>query len=283
MEQVREPAVAGSFYPGGAAQLTEQLKRCFQTHPLGPQGARSPLSSLLGGMVPHAGYIYSGPCAAHFYSLLEGDVHRVVLLGVNHRAEGARAALSPDTHWETPLGKVPVDQRLAGFLKHELDFLREDRTPHRYEHSIEVQLPFLQHVLGEFSFLPISLSHLTMEECRKMGSALASICRAENSRGAKTILIASSDLNHYLSPGETDRLDAMALAPLVGLDAAGLFETVAREGISMCGVIPATVMLVAVREWGAQSATLLKHFHSGDVAPMSEVVGYASVAIRGGA
>ena len=282
MNQVRPPAVAGSFYPARTAQLRALLEQCFLTHPLGPQGALLPSPSLLGGVVPHAGYVYSGPCAAHFYSLVERDIRHVILLGVNHRGKGAKAALSPDSYWETPLGRVAVDRELAASLKEALDFVREDGIPHRGEHSIEVQLPFLQQVLDSFSFVPISLSHLSLDECRIMGRAVASLCLADGSPGKKTVLIASSDLNHYLSPRETERLDGLALARLLDLDPEGLLETVSREGISMCGVVPVAVMLFAVREMGAPSARLLKHCHSGDAAPMSEVVGYASVAVDAG-
>ena len=281
MERVRRPAVAGSFYPSEATELNRVLRDCFLNHPLGPQGVEWPYPSLLGGVVPHAGYIYSGPCAAHFYSRLEKDVKRVVLLGVDHQGVGARAALSPATYWETPLGKVQVDQDFTEFLRGRLDFLAEDDGSHHQEHSIEVQLPFLQTVLKEFTFLPISLSSLSEEECAQLGHAIAHMCQTEGAPKKKTLLIASSDLNHYLPPRETERLDGMALARLLDLDPKGLLTTVERERISMCGVIPAAVMLFAARQMGAKQARLLKHCHSGDVTPMDDVVGYASVAVEG--
>lgn len=280
MERVRPPAVAGSFYPADVEELNRALVQCFVGSPLGPRGAKFPCPFLLGGMVPHAGYVYSGPCAAHFYAALERDIRRVILLGVNHRGMGAKAALSPAGCWETPLGKVTLDQEIGELLRGQVSFLEADERPHLEEHSIEVQLPFLQSMLGEFTFLPISLSYLSEQECRELGQAIARIYEAENSAGRKTILIASSDLSHYLSPKETERLDRMALEHVLALDAPGLLKTVEEEDISMCGVLPTAVFLFAATTLGARQARLLKHCHSGDVVPMREVVGYASVTVE---
>lgn len=280
MSRVRSAAVAGSFYPADAGELKRLIEECFVSSPLGPMGAHSPSPSLLGGMVPHAGYVYSGPCAAHLYAKLEKDTRLVVLLGVNHRSRGARAALSPAEFWEMPLGQVPIDREWSARLKSEIDFLTEDDRPHLEEHSLEVQLPFLQSTLGEFSLLPISISHLTLEECRRLGEAMARVYEAEKASGEKILMLASSDLNHYRSPKETERLDRMALEKVLALDPAGLLETVEENDISMCGVIPTAVFLFAANALGAKRAQLLKHCHSGDTAPMREVVGYASVAVE---
>ncbi len=272
--------MAGSFYPASCEELERTMEECFLTSPLGPRGSKSFIPSLLGGMVPHAGYVYSGPCAACFYSSLESDIGCVILLGVNHRGMGAQAALSPADYWETPLGRIAVDRELNELLKAQVDFLEKDEGPHLQEHSIEVQLPFLQKVLGEFTFLPISFSHLSEEECRELGQTIARVYEAANSAGKRTVLIASSDLSHYLSPKETERLDRMALERVLALDASSLLKTVEEEDISMCGVIPTAVFLFAAKALGAKQARLLKHCHSGDVVPMREVVGYASVAVE---
>ncbi len=279
MEHVRRPAVAGSFYPREANELTRLLEECFVTHPLGPRGAESPTPSLLGGMVPHAGYVYSGACAAHFYSSLDKDIDSVVLMGVNHRGEGAKVALSPADYWETPLGRVRVDRGLGEILKDQIPFLVEDERAHRQEHSIEVQIPFLQRVLGKFSFLPVSISHLSEQECIYLGQVIAHMCESEATKGKRTVLIASSDLSHYLPPKETERLDRLAVEQVLSLEPLGLLNTVQRADISMCGVFPTTALLVAARTLGAKGAQLLKHCHSGHVAPMNRVVGYASVAV----
>src|SRR3989442_1637035 len=140
MDQVRFPAVAGSFYPFDAADLRRLLDDCFISSPLGPKGIEPSSPQLVGGMVPHAGYIYSGPCGAHFYARLDHSTQFVILLGVDHRGRGYKAALSPWHVWRTPFGDVPVDQEAEDLLRARVDFLREDGSAHTHEHSIEVQL-----------------------------------------------------------------------------------------------------------------------------------------------
>ena len=280
MDRIRPPAVAGSFYPSDVKALGALVDDCLLSNPLGPQAADLPLPSPIAGMVPHAGLIYSGPCAAHFYARLKkSDAYRVVILGVNHRARGHRAALSPWEAWRTPLGDVPIDQALSEFLRARVSFLECDAHPHSEEHSIEVQLPFFQRVLRNFSFLPISLSHLSMEECMNLGAALTELCANEPAGSAPILILASSDLSHYLSPRQTDELDHMVLEKVLALNPVDLFKIVKAKAISMCGVIPAVVMLYAVAGLGIEGARLLKHYHSGDVSTMEKVVGYASVAM----
>jgi hypothetical protein len=231
-------------------------------------------------MVPHAGYFYSGACAAHLYATVDRSIRRVILLGVNHWARGHRAALSPWDTWRTPSGAVPVDFDLNDFLQARIGFLMRNESAHAQEHSIEVQLPFLQRVLDDFSFIPISLSYLDRDECAKVGAVIAAACAAEASSGRKICILASSDLSHYLSPKETERLDYLALERVMALDATGLLKVVDKNKITMCGVLPTAVMLYAAKALGATQARLLKHCHSGDVAPMRKVVGYASVLIE---
>jgi MEMO1 family protein len=280
MDRIRPTAVAGSFYPAEAEELGRLIDECFESSPLGPQGDKSPSSSLIGGLVPHAGYVYSGPCAAHFYSLLENSIHRVILLGVNHQARGHRAALSPADFWQTPLGMVSIDQELSHVLQREVKFLKPDEAAHTREHSIEVQLPFLQRVLGEFSVIPISLGHISIEECVELGTAVADLLRNNRQSGTRTIMMASSDLSHYLSPKETNELDGIALDQVLALNPRALIAAAERENITMCGLLPTAVLLFAANLLDAQQANLLKHCHSGDVTPMRKVVGYASVAIE---
>jgi MEMO1 family protein len=280
MDHIRPAAVAGSFYPAEAEELIRLLDECFDSSPLGPQGAKTAKLSLLGGLVPHAGYIYSGPCAAHLYACLDNSIKRVILLGVNHHARGYRAALSPADFWQTPLGWVKVDQELNHLLQDQVRFLKRDETAHSQEHSIEVQLPFLQRVLGEFSLAPLSLAHISVEECAELGAAVADIVRKNTRPGTRTIVMASSDLSHYLSPKETAELDGMALAEVLALNPHALIDVAERENITMCGVLPTAVLLFAANGLGVRQASLLKHCHSGDAAPMRKVVGYASVAFE---
>jgi AmmeMemoRadiSam system protein B len=279
MDSVRRPAVAGSFYPADADELGVLLNECFVSSPLGPQGASMPNPALAGGVVPHAGPVYSGPCAAHLYCQLEPSVRRIILLGVNHRAHGHKASLSPWDRWRTPLGDVIVDDDLGDFLESRIEFLKRDGAAHAEEHSIEIQLPFLQRVLDEFQFVPISLSYLSAEECAELGSAIAAVF-VSDAKKTRTVILASSDLSHYLSPRQTDELDRIALDRVLALDPVGLLEVVEENDITMCGVLPTAVMLYAANALGTKRARLLQHCHSGDVTPMRNVVGYASVAIE---
>jgi MEMO1 family protein len=280
MERMRPPAVAGSFYPSNAAELADLLDECFSTSPLGPRGRQSPTLSLIAGVAPHAGYRYSGPCAAHLYARFPDTVEHVIIVGVNHWARGHRAALSPADAWQTPIGSVPVNQEINAILEHRVHFLKKDELAHAREHSIEVQLPFLQRVLRPFTFVPISLSDVSTAECSELGSAVAEVCKSGSALQDKTIVVASTDLSHYLSPRKTNELDQIALERVLHRDPAGLLNVVDQENISMCGVRPTAVMLYAANQLGVTEARLLKHCHSGDVAPMRKVVGYASVAFE---
>jgi MEMO1 family protein len=280
MERIRPPAVAGSFYPADSDELSRLIDECFVSSPLGPQGVSSSAPSLVGGLVPHAGYVYSGACAAHLYARLEPSIQRVILLGVNHRGHGYRAALSPADFWRTPLGAVAVDRELSGSLQSQISFLRRDEPPHAQEHSIEVQLPFLQRVLGGFTLVPVSLGHLSVEECAELGAAIAAIWTAQADSANRPVILASSDLSHYLSPKKTAELDKLALGEVLALNPQGLLDVVERHNITMCGVLPTAVLLFVANALGAERASLLKHCHSGDATPMRRVVGYASVAIE---
>jgi MEMO1 family protein len=280
MDRIRPAAVAGSFYPSAAEELSRLVDDCLTSSALGPQGAQPPSPSLIGGLVPHAGYIYSGPCAAHLYARLDNSIQRVILLGVNHQARGHRAALSPAAYWQTPLGTVKVDQELNHVLQDEVPFLKLDDLAHAEEHSIEVQLPFLQHLLGEFSFLPISLAHISIAEFAELGAAVADVFRSSTQSGIRTILMASSDLSHYLSPKETAELDGIVLKEVLAMNPQRLIEVAERKNITMCGLLPTAVLLFAANVLGLKQACLLKHCHSGDVTPMRKVVGYASVALE---
>ena len=280
MDRIRPAAVAGSFYPSVAEELSRLVDDCLTSSSLGPQGIQSPSPSIIGGLVPHAGYVYSGPCAAHLYARLNNSIQRVILLGVNHQARGHRAALSPAASWQTPLGTVKVDQELNHVLQDEVPFLKLDDLAHAEEHSIEVQLPFLQHLLGEFSFLPISLAHISIAECAELGAAVADVFRSSTQSGIRTILMASSDLSHYLSPKETAELDGIVLKEVLAMNPQRLIEVAERKNITMCGLLPTAVLLFAANVLDMKQACLLKHCHSGDVTPMRKVVGYATVAFE---
>src|SRR5262245_845976 len=280
MASTRPAAVAGSFYPASARALSALLDDCFNASRLGPRGTRQREPSIVAGLVPHAGPIYSGPCAAHFYANLEASFQRIILLGVNHRGQGGMAALSPWERWVSPLGEVGIDDAMNQLLSARVDFLEPDATAHVQEHSIEIQLPFLQRVLGDFQIVPISLSYVSLEQCEELGKAIAAVFNSATEKNLKTLILASSDLSHYLSPQATETLDQMALERVLAIDPVGLIEVVEEKNITMCGVRPTAAMLFAAQALGVKRARLLKHCHSGDVTPMSQVVGYASVAFE---
>jgi len=280
MASFRPAAVAGSFYPAATEELSALLDNCFNVSSLGPRGVHETNPSILAGMVPHAGPIYSGPCAAHFYARLDPSVQRIILLGVNHRGRGHKAALSPWPRWQSPLGDTVVDDRLSDFLEARAKFLRRDKDAHAEEHSIEIQLPFLQRVLRQFEFVPVSLSHLSIDECAELCTAISDAYKLQVASNTKTVILASSDLSHYLSPQKTERLDRMALDQVLDFNPEGLLRTIEDNDITMCGALPTAVMLFAAKSLGAKRVKLLKHCHSGDVTPMRKVVGYASVALE---
>jgi AmmeMemoRadiSam system protein B len=231
----------------------------------------------IGAIVPHAGYVYSGPVAGAVYARLEIP-RTVMILCPNHTGRGAPAALDPSDSWRTPLGDVPIDRRLAERLLALAPSLREDREAHAREHSLEVQLPFLQTRRPDVRFVPVCLGAPDLDLCREVGEALARI-RAEEIE--PPLILASSDMNHY-EPREVGRAkDDRALARVVALDPEGLFQTVVAEDISMCGFLPSTALLVAARAAGARSASVVARRDSGDeTGDPSSVVGYAGVIVK---
>ncbi|HYS82518.1 MAG TPA: AmmeMemoRadiSam system protein B [Anaeromyxobacteraceae bacterium] len=264
----REPAVAGRFYPGSEERLWAEVAAL-----LGPAGRPRPALGLLS---PHAGYLYSGKVAGETWARVEVPT-RAIVLCPNHTGLGARVALWPDGGWRTPLGRVPIDADLTAALR-ACPLVEPDRTAHLREHALEVQLPFLQARRPDVAIAALCLGPLSADECEELGRAVAAAVRDR-----PALLVASSDMSHYLPADVARALDERALARFLALDPRGLHETVRREDISMCGVIPATVMLAAARELGATSAELVRYSNSGDVSGDHEsVVGYAGAVVYGG-
>jgi hypothetical protein len=265
---IRYPAVAGRFYP----QQPETLLREISSYTVAA-GAKV---SALGCVVPHAGYMYSGHVAGAVYARLELP-RRFVILCPNHTGMGSPLALMSRGRWQTPLGEVPVDTELATALRDSCDLLREDPDAHRAEHALEVQLPFLQHLLPEFTFVPITVGVGRYDILVRLGEAMAAVLKA---RKDKVLVIASSDMNHYESDRVTRAKDKKAIERLLELDAAGLFRVVTEEHVSMCGYGPAIAMLTAAVGLGAQTAELVKYATSGDISGDRDlVVGYAGVIV----
>jgi MEMO1 family protein len=275
-ESARPPAVAGLFYPDGGAELAHQIEACFRDA-RGPGDLptrhRAPSRSLRAAVVPHAGYSYSGPVAAHVYALVAAQraPEVVVVLGVDHHGLGRGAALS-DRPWLTPLGPVEVDHDLVRGLRRGPVVVDEDA--HRQEHSIEVQLPFLQYVVPQPRFVALQVGFGSFEYLRSVGETVRDAVK-----GRDVLLLASTDFSHYLPVRTTERLDRMAIDAILARDAPRLYDTVVDNEISMCGIAPTTVLLSALDE-EALTARLLRWGHSGEVEPMRGVVGYASIALE---
>ena len=268
----REPAVAGRFYPSDPGLLAGQVDGLLA----GPPGGASPEAAptrAFGLLSPHAGYVYSGAVAGATWARVEVP-DRVILLCPNHTGRGERLSLWPDGAWRTPLGPVPVDDEMTREIV-EAGLALPDRAAHRLEHSLEVQLPFLQRRRPDAAIVPLCLGSLSFARCQELGEGLALVARRH-----RALVVASSDLSHYLPAPEARRKDGLALDRVLALDPRGLHEVVTREEISMCGVVPATVMLVAAVALGARRAELVRYSTSGDVTgDPASVVGYAGVLV----
>lgn len=233
--------------------------------------------SALGCMVPHAGYMYSGHVAGAVYSSLEISA-RCILIGPRHFPRGEAMAILSDGSWQTPLGPAAIDSALAAELTHTCPRLREDAVAHELEHSLEVQLPFLQRMAGDFRFVPIVLGIDRYPLLEELGRAIAQVVRAQTD---KILVIASSDMNHYESDAITRVKDNRAIERILALDPRGLYDTVRAEEISMCGFAATVAMLVATVELGAKEASLTRYATSGDITgDFGSVVGYAGIIVR---
>jgi hypothetical protein len=265
---LRQPAVAGYFYQGSADALKKQIESFLV--PVEPK------IRALGVVSPHAGFVYSGPVAGAVYSSVELP-DTFVLIGPNHTGLGAPVSIMASGRWQTPLGAVDIDEGLAAAISGRSRRIQNDALAHLREHSLEVQLPFLQYFKERLTIVPIQMMDTRLETCLEVGRAVAEAIRSE---GRRTLIIASSDMCHYVTAETAQCKDRMAIDRMLALDPEGLCLTVREEGISMCGFGPAVVMLAACKQLGATRAELIKYAHSGEVSGDNEkVVGYAGLAV----
>ncbi|HXW17053.1 MAG TPA: AmmeMemoRadiSam system protein B [Candidatus Acidoferrales bacterium] len=268
MTMLRPAAVAGRFYPGDPAEL----RRAVQEY----AGGAADKSPAIACIVPHAGYIYSGAVAGQVYRSLKIP-RRVLLLGPRHFPRGEALAILSEGAWKTPLGDAKIDERLAAEIKRAFPLLREDEVAHSAEHSLEVQLPFLQTLCGDFEFVPVVLGTDRLETLEALGSAIAKVVAAQRD---PVLIVTSSDMNHYENDAITRVKDRLAIDKILALDPRGLHEVVREKGISMCGYAPTVAMLVAARELGAKRAELIAYSTSAEVSGDRDwVVGYAGVIV----
>lgn len=270
MPSIRKPVVAGQFYPGTNAALLSSLESLVDK--------KRSKEDAIGVVVPHAGYIYSGRVAGDVFSAIRPK-DTYIILGPNHTGMGETFGLSTSSSWKTPLGDVKIDRALADAIMKNSEYVRADDASSAGEHSIEVELPFLQFLQKDFTFVPIVVANSEVATYRALGMAIASAVKDLRMESSVTI-VASSDMTHYESQEEAKRKDAAAIDAILNLDEYQLIESVARLDISMCGSAPTAVMIAASKELGAKSAKLIGYSTSGDASgDYSSVVGYAGIIV----
>ena len=277
--KVRHPAYAGMFYEGNARSLKVQIEDCFM-HKFGPKALPEPagdkLRRVIGLISPHAGYMYSGPVAAHAYYHLaqDGKPDTVVIFGPNHTGVGSGLAIAREGAWRTPLGDLEVDTAVADAIARGSSIVDVDESAHAREHSIEVQLPWLQYLYGSsFRFVPICFLMQDFESSCEVGTAVA-----EALSGKNALVIASTDMTHYEPQKVAERKDKIVLDSALEMDERKLYSSVEINQVSMCGYGPTVAAIAAAKALGAKKGTLLCYKTSGDVVgDYSTVVGYGSL------
>lgn len=264
----RSPAVAGSFYPDDPQELLRVVERCL--------GEKQQPQNILGAVVPHAGLQYSGHVAGAVYARLAFPP-TVILVGPNHYSRGSPIALFAEGTWETPLGEVGVDAELAAELGAACASIVVDPEAHRFEHSLEVQLPFFRHLAPNLRFVPLLLSVGSYKLLEELGGALAEVVGKKDPR---PLLLASSDFNHFESDQITRQKDRKAIEAILALDPRRLYEVVRRERITMCGIEAAVVLLTAAKTLGVEQVENVRYATSAEVSgDYNRVVGYAGLLL----
>lgn len=280
--KVRRPTQAGAFYESDAEALKTQIANCFLQE-LGPNkhlkvnktGSRK----IVGLVCPHAGYMFSGAVAAKAYYELaqDGKPDTAVILGPNHTGYGSALALMNEGVWRTPLGDVEIDSAIANQIVHETRLVDIDDVAHRFEHSIEVQLPFLQYLYGsEFKFVPVCFQMQDLSSAVEVGKALTKVLASKNA-----VIIASSDMTHYEPQRNAASKDLMALKAVEAMDEKRFYSIIQTENVTACGYGPIATVITAAKGLGVKEAKLLCYKSSGDITgDYSSVVGYAAVSFK---
>lgn len=266
---IRQPQVAGQFYPASASGLRKQLKMLLEQ--------KEKREDALGLVSPHAGYIYSGKVSAACFSKVK-LTETVIILGPNHTGFGAPYSIMVDGSWQMPLGNIDIDLALAKKILKESQYLEEDIKAHLHEHSIEVQIPFLQFFLAEIKIVPIVVSSADYRVYEEIGKAIA---KSLKETGKSSLIIASSDMTHYEPQEKAKANDNLAIEAILKLDGEELLRRIEKFNITMCGYGPTVCMLCAAKELGAKAAHLIEYQTSGDASgDYSSVVGYAGIMVQ---
>ena len=268
---VRNPVVAGQFYPGTASQLKAMIEEMVDK--------KAKKKEVIGLISPHAGYIFSGPVAGAVISRIKFK-DTFIIMGPNHTGSGKPLSIMTEGIWKTPLGEVEIDSELGKQILANSEYLQEDNAAHLYEHSIEVQLPFLQYFKPDIKLVPIVLAYASSAFYKEVGKEIAKSVKELNK---KVVIIASSDMTHYEPQESAQRKDTQAIEAILELNEDELLKRIDELNISMCGYAPAVSLIVAAKELGASGAELVKYQTSGDImGDYSSVVGYAGIIIKGG-
>jgi len=270
---VRKPAVAGQFYPASEKSLRKKIEESF-LHDLGPgkvPDEEGRLHNIKGIVVPHAGYEYSGPVAAHAYKSVyeDGKPDLFIIMGPNHRGVGASVSIAKED-FKTPLGTAKVDEEVADQLVGGV--IEYNDTAHMGEHSLEVQLPFIQYLWDDIEMVPLSFNIQNYRTAKKVGDRIRNVIGEKNA-----LVVASTDFSHYVPKKIAEKKDKLAVDKIINNDPEGLFQIIQKENISMCGYGPVMAMMIGSR---GSKGRLLKYATSGDIMAMREVVGYASLAFE---
>lgn len=268
--KIRKPAVAGQFYLLDTQRLKDQIANLIDKQASG--------LGVVACVLPHAGYIYSGRVAGLTVSQIKVK-DKIILLGPNHTGFGAAFSIMTEGLWQTPLGDVKIDTQLAKQILSCSKYLKDDSLAHIYEHSLEVELPFLQYFKTDFEIVPITVMCDELGVLKEIGKEIASVI-IDNNLKDSVLIVASSDMTHYESQAQAQKKDNEAIQAILELDEDKLMERVGRLNISMCGYVPVIIMLSAAKSLGAKSAKLVKYQTSGDITGEKDsVVGYAGITI----
>jgi MEMO1 family protein len=270
MEAIRKSAIAGSWYPGKPSVLRRDIEKFFDLVPdLNPAG------EVVGLIAPHAGYIYSGQVAAYAYKLVIGKKYdAVIVIGPSHRVAFHGVSIFSEGGYETPLGIVPVNQSLARAIEKFSSTVETIPSAHNHEHSLEIQLPFLQVALGDFSFVPLMMGDQDARTCFDLAEGLY-----QATEGRKILIVGSSDLSHFHDYSTASKMDSIVLEHMQNQDASGLLQSLEDERCEACGGGPMAVTMSVAEKLGALKPRVLKYANSGDVTgDRNSVVGYAAAA-----
>jgi AmmeMemoRadiSam system protein B len=292
LNKIRHPTVAGQFYDANEKDLRQTIEKCFTDY-RGPgeiPKVKNTKKKIKGIIVPHAGFIFSGSIAAHSYKFLaeHGFADTFIILGPNHTGMGSGVSIMTEGEWMTPFGTTKINEKIAKQLRR--DVIHIDENAHKYEHSIEVQLPFLQYLVGNknFDFVPLCIAMQDIKTSQEVGNILANIIKDSDEN---IVIIASTDFTHagfnYNSMPPlgvrvdkyAEKQDKLAIEKILKLDSKGLIDTVEKNNITMCGYGPVASLITAAKKLGSNKAELLKYGTSYEVQPSSSCVGYASLAI----